>query len=140
MLTGNVCTIYKLIIDDIITKIISLSRTMVSTHFEPTDARSAFPCLDEPFFKAVFHISIAHATNLTALSNMPVKESTPITTLAGNNEKRNLTVFEPTVKMSTYLVAFSVNEFQFKEVHTPTNIKVSRAEVLLDLLKTQKIK
>ena len=93
---------------------------MVSTHFEPTDARSAFPCLDEPFFKAVFHISITHATNLTALSNMPIKESTTII----GDASRNLTVFEPTVKMSTYLVAFSVNDFQYKEAITPTNIKV----------------
>ena len=93
---------------------------MVSTHFEPTDARSAFPCLDEPFFKAVFHISITHATNLTALSNMPIKESTKII----GDVSRNLTVFEPTVEMSTYLVAFSVNDYAFAEDTTDRGVKV----------------
>ena len=92
---------------------------MVSTHFEPTDARSAFPCLDEPFYKAIFHISIEHEGNLTALSNMPVKQS------SASYDNKNLTVFEPTVKMSTYLVAFSVNEFQYVETSTPNGVKVS---------------
>ena len=87
---------------------------MVSTHFEPTDARSAFPCLDEPFFKAIFHISITHNNNLTALSNMPVEKTNKV------DENRITDHFMATVKMSTYLVAFSVNDFKFKEMFTPS--------------------
>jgi len=87
---------------------------MVSTHFEPTDARSAFPCLDEPFFKAIFHISITHKNNLTCLSNMPVEKLDEL------DESRITTHFMATVKMSTYLVAFTVNDFKFKEMFTPS--------------------
>lgn len=85
---------------------------MVSTHFEPTDARSAFPCLDEPFFKAKFHVTIIHDKNFTALSNMPLKRSSPY------DSDNVFDEFEPSVRMSTYLVAFSVNDFYFKERKT----------------------
>lgn len=47
-------------------------RTIAATQFEPTSARKAFPCFDEPVFKAQFEISIAHKQNLTVLSNMKI--------------------------------------------------------------------
>uniref|UniRef100_A0A7M5XDN7 Aminopeptidase n=2 Tax=Clytia hemisphaerica TaxID=252671 RepID=A0A7M5XDN7_9CNID len=109
----NLAGLYKSYYEDF-----GIRKKMVSTHFEPTDARSAFPCLDEPFYKAVFHISVEHESNLTALSNMPVKQSST------SHDNKNLTVFEPTVKMSTYLVAFSVNEFKYVETSTPNGVKV----------------
>lgn len=45
---------------------------MAVTQFEPISARAAFPCFDQPEFKAKFEISIAHKKNITALSNMPI--------------------------------------------------------------------
>jgi Peptidase M1 N-terminal domain len=46
-------------------------RFLVTTKFQPTFARRAFPCLDEPQFKSNFTVTLVHRSNFTALSNMP---------------------------------------------------------------------
>jgi aminopeptidase N len=51
---------------------------MASTHFEPTHAREAFPCFDEPDLKAQFEISISRRVNMTTLSNMPIRATEPV--------------------------------------------------------------
>lgn len=50
----------------------SIFRYVAATHFEPTFARSAFPCFDEPQFKARFKVSIYRDRFHIALCNMPV--------------------------------------------------------------------
>ncbi|XP_059049682.1 aminopeptidase N-like [Achroia grisella] len=79
-----------------------------ATQFEPTSARAAFPCFDEPAFKAKFEISIAHPTNITALSNMKVINEEPITERPG----WQWTHFDRSVNMSTYLVAYILSDFK----------------------------
>jgi len=85
-------------------------RTLASTQFESTDARRAFPCWDEPAFKAVFQVTLVIDENLTAISNGRLLRETP---LAGTGKKE--AVFADTIKMSTYLVAFIVGEFEGTE-------------------------
>jgi len=82
-------------------------KPLASTQFESTDARRAFPCWDEPAFKAVYQVTLVVDEKLTAISNARVVAETAI---AGTGKKT--VVFADSMKMSTYLVAFIVGEFE----------------------------
>jgi puromycin-sensitive aminopeptidase len=85
------------------------SHALVSTQFESTDARRAFPCFDEPDFKATYEVSLIVPKDLAAISNGRIVTETAVP----NNKK--LVRFKKTMKMSTYLVAFIVGEFEPSE-------------------------
>ncbi|CAF1272229.1 unnamed protein product [Rotaria sp. Silwood1] len=74
---------------------------LLASKFQPTDARKAFPCFDEPEFKAVFKISILHPEDTIAIANFPSIEQT-----IENNLRR--TTFADTFRMSTYLAAWAI--------------------------------
>ncbi len=76
------------------------------TQFEPADARRAFPCWDEPEFKASFAVSLVVPEGLTALSNGAIAGEEAVD--GGRRRVR----FHETMLMSTYLVAFVVGPFQ----------------------------
>ncbi|BCA55471.1 putative Peptidase M1, membrane alanine aminopeptidase [Nitrospira sp. KM1] len=82
-----------------------VSHTIAATQFEATDARRAFPCWDEPDFKAVFSTTLVVDRNVTALSNSSVLSKTA-------QGDKTVVRFADTMKMSTYLVAFVVGPLE----------------------------
>jgi aminopeptidase N len=113
------------------------TETIVATQFESHYAREAFPCIDEPAAKAVFELSITVPDeDDMVLSNMPAVSETPRlghaqgrspkltvldeaiseTTTHHSRAQGRSVVFEPTPRISTYLLAFVIGKFQGKTV------------------------
>ena len=78
------------------------TRYLATTQFEPTDARRAFPCWDEPAKKATFEVTLVFSDEYQAVSNTPVVEEA----VPGPGLKS--VRFAETPIMSTYLLAFIV--------------------------------
>ncbi|KPJ00064.1 Glutamyl aminopeptidase [Papilio xuthus] len=51
---------------------LKIGGSMVASKFQPTYARQAFPCFDEPDFKATYDITLVKPVSYVALSNMNV--------------------------------------------------------------------
>lgn len=85
------------------------THTIAATQFEAADARRAFPCWDEPEYKAVFSVTLVVPEGLVALSNGAEIDSASV----GDGWKR--VRFAETIRMSTYLVAFVVGPFELTE-------------------------
>lgn len=76
------------------------------THFEPIDARRAFPCFDEPVFKVPWQVTLHVPKSDVAVANAPAISETP----EGSGLK---TVrFAETRPLPSYLVAFAVGPFE----------------------------
>ena len=82
-------------------------RNYAVTQFESTDARRAYPSFDEPAFKATYDVTLVVDKDDTAISNSPIETDTP-----GPGADKHTLKFYTTPKMSTYLVAFLVGDFQ----------------------------
>lgn len=86
-------------------------RYLASSKFEPTHARSAFPCYDEPKLKATFTLSITHSKDYHAVANMPQDgELEPVQ----DDPDFVTTHFRKSTRMSTYLLAFAVSDFEIR--------------------------
>lgn len=75
---------------------------IATTQMQPTDCRRAFPCWDEPEFKATFEVSLVVQDGLMAVSNGREVARTAL------DDGRVRVQFATTMVMSTYLVAFVV--------------------------------
>ncbi len=93
-------------------------KKLIATQFESHHAREAFPCIDEPEAKAVFSLTLVTRPSLTALGNTPVASQT-------EQDGKLVTAFEPTPKMSSYLLAFVIGDMHSKSIETAQGTSVS---------------
>src|ERR1700682_2957374 len=84
-------------------------RKYAATQFEATDARRAYPSFDEPDYKATFDITAVADKGMVAISNYRVASDTP-----GPGDKHTVK-FATTAKMSSYLAALVVGNFEYVE-------------------------
>lgn len=94
------------------------SQIMASTQFESLDARRAFPCVDEPAAKATFTVALTINSNRQCFSNMPEASSVSL-----SRDKKKVSFLE-SPKMSTYLLAFIVGEFDSVQACTASGVTV----------------
>ncbi len=86
------------------------------TQFESTDARRAFPSFDEPSHKAVFDVTLMIPPQMRAISN------TIETKILEHESGLKIVEFESTPKMSTYILAFLVGEFEHLQGRTKSGL------------------
>jgi len=84
-------------------------QVIAATQMQATDCRRAFPCWDEPEYKAVFAVTLDVEEGLTAISNSPEIDRTPA---SEDPDGRCVIHFADTMVMSSYLVAFVVGRLE----------------------------
>ena len=104
LMKGFYASSYKTVTDGV-----EVEHTMATTQFEPGDCRRALPCWDEPIHKATFDVQLTVPQELTALSNMQVKDTTNTT------DGLKTVTFATSPVMSTYLLAFVVGDVEYVE-------------------------
>jgi aminopeptidase N len=92
-------------------------KKLLVTQFESHHAREAFPCIDEPEAKATFDLTLHTPANETVLANTLVKKQTTKNT-------KQVTVFETSPRMSTYLLAFAIGEMHGVTGKTKDGVEV----------------
>lgn len=91
---------------------------LFATQFESHHAREAFPCIDEPEAKAVFELTLGTREGVEVLGNTPA-------TRRQTEDGRRETTFEPTPRMSTYLLAFVTGDLHKKSAKTKSGVEVN---------------
>ncbi|KAJ0414679.1 peptidase family M1-domain-containing protein [Aspergillus carlsbadensis] len=95
------------------------TKYIATTQMEPTDARRAFPCFDEPALKAKFTVSLIADKSMTCLGNMDVESEKEL------DGGKKIVKFGVSPVMSTYLVAFIVghlNYIETKDFRVPVRV------------------
>lgn len=83
------------------------TKYILSSQFEAANARNAFPCFDEPAFKAVFDLSFVVDKDLDCISNMPIMS------VKNNGKGTKMVRFRQTPRMSTYLLYLGVGNYDY---------------------------
>ncbi len=83
-------------------------RSYAFTQFEPSDARRAFPCFDEPGYKVPFDVTLRVPKGMLAVSNAPETSRT-------DDGARTVFRFATTRPLPSYLVAFAIGDFDVRE-------------------------
>jgi cytosol alanyl aminopeptidase len=78
----------------------------IFSQFEPTDARGAFPCFDEPSYKTPWQLTLHVPESVSAISN------TPIVSEKSTGGSKTV-VFKETKPLPSYLVAFATGPFEY---------------------------
>ncbi|KAM0226405.1 hypothetical protein ACHAQD_000326 [Fusarium lateritium] len=92
------------------------TKYMATTQFEATDARRAFPCLDEPALKATFSVTLIADKDLVCLGNMDVASEKEVDSKV-TGKKRKAITYNKTPIMSTYLLAFIIGDLKHYETN-----------------------
>lgn len=87
---------------------------VATTQMQSTDCRRAFPCFDEPDFKAVFAVTLISNRDHLAISNGPEISRANVdgTNGDGADVDKVAVTFADTMPMSSYLVAFVVGPLE----------------------------
>ena len=80
-------------------------RSYCYTQLFPADARRVFACFDQPDLKAEFGVTVTAPASWVVLSNMPSPEA------EAGGEGTAVWRFDPTPRISTYLVAVVAGEY-----------------------------
>ncbi len=86
--------------------------------FEATEARRAFPCVDEPSAKIPWELTLRVPKELIAVSNSPIAAEEP------DGERLKRVRFAQTKPLPSYLLAFGVGPYDVVEARAPSANKV----------------
>ncbi|CAM1298657.1 ENPEP (predicted) [Pycnogonum litorale] len=113
-LTGSIVGFYKSTYRN---NKLNKTSSIVSSKFQPTFARRAFPCFDEPNWKSTFTVALVHEENMVSLSNMPSEN------VVGRPDGLLETRFQKSTPMVTYLVCFVIGDYEYRETFTTKGTK-----------------
>jgi tricorn protease interacting factor F2/3 len=79
---------------------------ILCTDLEPAEARTVFPCVDHPAYKAVFKVQLTTDSDQKVIFNTPEVKAEAV----GGGRTRH--TFQDTPRMSTYLFFFAIGNFE----------------------------
>ena len=85
---------------------------ILATDLEPAEARTVFPCVDEPAYKAVFRLEVTTEEGQGVIANALLERKETV------GAGRAAYTFQETPRMSTYLFFFAVGRFEESKVTT----------------------